>query len=102
MQTFGGSGPGIVGGAGFGPGPGPGGGSGDGGRGGATGSTTAGIEGATYPPDSPYFPFGSRVPAPIAVSVSGSATASPATPVTGNGARLQNPMTGEDDRRSTD
>ncbi|XP_031781324.1 protein daughterless isoform X6 [Nasonia vitripennis] len=92
-MTYGGSGPGIVGGAGFGPGPGPGGGGGDGGRGGATGPTAV-IEGATYPPDSPYFPFGSRVPVPAAVSVSGSATASPATPVTGNGARLQNPTTG--------
>lgn len=48
--------------------------------GGSTGGSAAGAEGATYPPDSPYFPFGSRV--------HGVATSNPA-------ARISNPSPGE-------
>ncbi|XP_044591160.1 transcription factor 12 isoform X6 [Cotesia glomerata] len=59
-----------------GPGSGPGGG----------GGTT--VEGATYPPDSPYFPFGTRGVPPPSVGTPTSAS-NPATP-TGNTARLPN------------
>lgn len=71
-----------------GPGGGPGGGVGGGGGGGG-----GGVESATYPPDSPYFPFGTRVsggtvntPTPVV---------NPATPTGTNGARLPNPTGGE-------
>ncbi|XP_033209233.1 transcription factor 12 isoform X4 [Belonocnema kinseyi] len=79
----------TYGGGAFGPAAGgPGGGPGGGGGGG--GGTTTGVEGATYPPDSPYFPFGSRVPPSVTTPNPGS---NPATP-TGNGARLPNPSAG--------
>ncbi|XP_043281151.1 transcription factor 12 isoform X4 [Venturia canescens] len=66
---------------------GPGGGPGGGGGGGV------GVEGATYPPDSPYFPFGTRgVPPPPSVATPTPAS-NPATP-TGNSARLPNPAAG--------
>ncbi|XP_051167860.1 transcription factor 12 isoform X8 [Leptopilina boulardi] len=62
-----------------------------GGGGGGGGATTTGVvEGATYPPDSPYFPFGSRVPPSVATP---NPVSNPATP-TGNGARLPNPSAG--------
>ncbi|XP_043255925.1 protein daughterless-like [Colletes gigas] len=65
-----------------GPGGGPGGGGGGGG---------GGVEGATYPPDSPYFPFGTR-----GVPPSGTPTpaANPAAPTGTNGARLPNSTAG--------
>ncbi|XP_074107407.1 protein daughterless-like isoform X9 [Cotesia typhae] len=56
--------------------------SGPGGGGGTT------VEGATYPPDSPYFPFGTRGVPPPSVGTPTSAS-NPATP-TGNTARLPN------------
>ncbi|CAD6217265.1 GSCOCG00004755001-RA-CDS, partial [Cotesia congregata] len=56
--------------------------SGPGGGGGTT------VEGATYPPDSPYFPFGTRGVPPPTVGTPTSAS-NPATP-TGNTARLPN------------
>ncbi|XP_023288672.1 protein daughterless-like [Orussus abietinus] len=50
-----------------------------------------GVEGATYPPDSPYFSFGSRgIPPSVTTPTP---TSNPATP-TGNGARLPNPSAG--------
>lgn len=71
-----------------GPGGGPGGGGGGGGGGGS-----GGVEGATYPPDSPYFPFGTR-----GVPVTGGTptpVVNPAAPTGTNGARLPNPTAGE-------
>lgn len=77
FQTYGG---GAFGPTASGPGSGPGGG--------------VGVEGATYPPDSPYFPFGTRgVPPPPSVTTPTPAS-NPATP-TGNSARLPNPSAGE-------
>ncbi|XP_043464057.1 transcription factor 12 isoform X6 [Leptopilina heterotoma] len=77
----------------FGPTSGGGGGGGGGGPGGGGGGTTTGVvEGATYSPDSPYFPFGSRVPPSVVVATPNSVS-NPATP-TGNGARLPNPSAG--------
>ncbi|XP_014610387.1 PREDICTED: POU domain, class 4, transcription factor 1-like isoform X2 [Polistes canadensis] len=79
-----------VGGPGGGPGGGGGGGPGGGGGGGGGGGA---VEGATYPPDSPYFPFGSRGVPPSVVTPT-PATANPAAPTGTNGARLPNPTVG--------
>ncbi|XP_076680186.1 transcription factor 4-like isoform X10 [Andrena cerasifolii] len=69
-----------------GPGGGPGGGVGGGGGGGG------GVEGATYPPDSPYFPFGTRgVPPSVGTPTP---AANPAAPTGTNGARLPNSTAG--------
>ncbi|KAI4495852.1 hypothetical protein M0802_008258 [Mischocyttarus mexicanus] len=72
--------------------PGGGGGGGPGGGGGGGGGGGA-VEGATYPPDSPYFPFGSRGIPPSVVTPT-PATANPAAPTGTNGARLPNPTVG--------
>ncbi|XP_033180477.1 uncharacterized protein LOC117152511 [Bombus impatiens] len=51
-----------------------------------------GVEGATYPPDSPYFPFGSRgVPPSVGTPTP---AANPAAPTGSNGARLPNSTAG--------
>ncbi|XP_076652462.1 transcription factor daughterless isoform X7 [Halictus rubicundus] len=68
---------------------GPGGGPGGGGGGGVGGG---GVEGATYPPDSPYFPFGTRgVPPSVGTPTP---AANPAAPTGTNGARLPNSAAG--------
>ncbi|XP_076758230.1 transcription factor 4-like isoform X4 [Xylocopa sonorina] len=73
-----------------GPGGGPGGGGGGGGGAGSGGG--GGVEGATYPPDSPYFPFGSRgVPPSVGTPTP---AANPAAPTGTNGARLPNSTAG--------
>ncbi|XP_072748560.1 transcription factor 4-like isoform X3 [Anoplolepis gracilipes] len=75
-----------------GPGGGPGGGGGGGGGGSGGGG---GVEGATYPPDSPYFPFGTRgVPVTVGTVSTPSPVVNPATPTGTNGARLPNPAGG--------
>lgn len=83
LQTYGG---GAFGPTAGGPGGGPGGGVGGGGGGGG------GVEGATYPPDSPYFPFGTRgVPPSVGTPTP---AANPAAPTGTNGARLPNSTAG--------
>ncbi|XP_029670667.1 shematrin-like protein 2 [Formica exsecta] len=73
-----------------GPGGGPGGGGGGGG-----GGSGGGVEGATYPPDSPYFPFGTRgVPVTVGTVSTPTPVVNPATPTGTNGARLPNPAGG--------
>ncbi|XP_057322841.1 protein daughterless isoform X8 [Microplitis mediator] len=80
----------TYGGSAFGPTPnGPG--SGPGGGGGGGGGNTN-VEGATYPPDSPYFPFGTRGVTAPSLSTPTSAS-NPATP-TGNTARTPNSSAG--------
>ncbi|KAL6262112.1 hypothetical protein P5V15_007213 [Pogonomyrmex californicus] len=70
-------------------GRGPGGGGGGGGGGGSGG----GVEGATYSPDSPYFPFAPTRGVPVTVSTP-TPVVNPATPAGTNGARLPNPTGG--------
>ncbi|XP_026671653.1 transcription factor 12 isoform X4 [Ceratina calcarata] len=69
-----------------GPGGGPGGGGGGGGGGGS-------VEGSTYPPESPYFPFGSSRCVPPSVGTPTPA-ANPAAPTGTNGTRLPNSAPG--------
>lgn len=88
LQTYGGGAFGPVAG---GPGGGPGGGGGGGGEGNGGGGG-GGVEGATYPPDSPYFPFGTRgVPPSVGTPTP---AANPAAPTGTNGARLPNSTAG--------
>ncbi|XP_020707274.1 transcription factor 12 isoform X7 [Athalia rosae] len=84
-MTYGGS---PFGAAGGGPGGGPGG----------------GVEGATYPPDSPYFPFGTRgnpVPSGATITTTSACTNSSSTPVVNN-SRLSNPSAGAAVKRKKD
>ncbi|XP_046423186.1 transcription factor 12 isoform X8 [Neodiprion pinetum] len=84
-MTYGG---GPFGAAGGGPGGGPGGG--------------GGVEGATYPPDSPYFPFGTRGTAvPSGATLTTTSASNPTTPVINN-ARLSNPTAGAAVKRKKD